>query len=96
MKLKKNVNRRFLIVFTALFLASCTNLDEVVLDEVLGDDASSVDGAVAAAYDRLGDGTFVGKNVFAMQEFTTDVALLPTRGSDWGDGGKWRAMHEFT
>jgi hypothetical protein len=96
MKLNKIVNRSILIAFTALFLASCTNLDEVVLDEVLGDDASSVDGALAAAYDRLGDGTFVGKNVFAMQEFTTDVALLPTRGSDWGDGGKWRAMHEFT
>ncbi|MNX56527.1 SusD family protein [compost metagenome] len=21
---------------------------------------------------------------------------MPTRGSDWGDGGKWRDMHEFT
>ncbi len=96
MKLHKIINRSILVVLGSLFLVSCTNLDEVVLDEVLGADASSVDGALAAAYDRLGDGTFVGKNVFAMQEFTTDVALLPTRGSDWGDGGKWRAMHEFT
>ncbi|TDD98668.1 RagB/SusD family nutrient uptake outer membrane protein [Flavobacterium cellulosilyticum] len=96
MKLNKIVNRSILIAFTALLLGSCTNLDEVILDEVLGSDASSVDGALAAAYDRLGDRTFVNKNVFAMQEFTTDVALLPTRGSDWGDGGKWRAMHEFT
>lgn len=95
MKLNK-LKSSLLVVFASLFLAACTNLDEVVLDEVLGADASSVDGALAAAYDRLGDGTFVSKNVFAMQEFTTDVALLPTRGSDWGDGGKWRAMHEFT
>lgn len=96
MKLNKIVNRSILIAFTALFIGSCTNLDELILDEVLGSDASSVDGALAAAYDRLGDRTFVNKTVFAMQEFTTDAALLPTRGSDWGDGGTWRAMHEFT
>lgn len=75
----------------------CTKLDEVVLDEVLGENASSPEGALAAAYDRLGDGTFVDHGgVFSLQEYTTDEALLPTRGSDWGDGGKWRSMHEFT
>ncbi|MCG9792567.1 RagB/SusD family nutrient uptake outer membrane protein [Flavobacterium algicola] len=96
MKLNKIVIKSMVLAIATLLLSSCTNLDEVVLDEILGADASSVDGALAAAYDRLGDGTFVGKSVFSMQEFTTDVALLPTRGSDWGDGGKWRAMHEFT
>ena len=80
-----------------LLFSNCTNLDEVVLDEVLGENASNPSGALAAAYDRLGDRTFVDHGaVFSLQEYTTDVALLPTRGSDWGDGGKWRAMHEFT
>ncbi|UOB17905.1 RagB/SusD family nutrient uptake outer membrane protein [Abyssalbus ytuae] len=98
MKLKRIFKTKNIIpVITALFLASCTDLEEVVLDEVLGDDATSVDGSLAAAYDRLGDKTFVDHGgVFAMQEYTTDVAMLPTRGSDWGDGGKWRSMHEFT
>lgn len=77
--------------------ASCTDLDEVVLDEVLGNNASNPAGALAAAYDRLGDGTFTDHGaVFSLQEYTTDEAILPTRGSDWGDGGKWRDMHEFT
>ncbi|WP_330444263.1 RagB/SusD family nutrient uptake outer membrane protein [Flavobacterium sp. C4GT6] len=85
------------VALATLTLASCTDLDEVILDEVLDENIYSVDGALAAAYDRLGDGTFVDNGgMFAMQEYTTDIALLPTRGSDWGDGGKWRTMHEFT
>ncbi|MCV9928567.1 RagB/SusD family nutrient uptake outer membrane protein [Flavobacterium sp. LS1R49] len=98
MKLNKFFSIKILTVISfALLFSNCTNLDEVVLDEVLGDDASNPAGALAAAYDRLGDGTFVDHgNVFALQEYTTDEAMLPTRGSDWGDGGKWRSMHEFT
>jgi hypothetical protein len=98
MKINKLFNvKTIAMALSVLFLASCTNLDEVVLDEVLGEETASPEGALAAAYDRLGDRTFVDNGgIFAMQEYTTDTALLPTRGSDWGDGGKWRAMHEFT
>jgi hypothetical protein len=72
-------------------------LDEVLLDEKPGNSVSDPAGSLAAAYDRLGDGTFTDHGaVFSMQEYTTDEAILPTRGSDWGDGGKWRDMHEFT
>lgn len=77
--------------------SSCTNLDEKVEDEILGSATADSESALAAAYGQLGDATFVDHgNVFALQEYSTDEALLPTRGSDWGDGGKWRAMHEFT
>lgn len=98
MKTKIKLTIKIITLFTFIFLLSnCTNLDEKVLDEVLGENASNPAGALAAAYDRLGDRTFVDHSgVFSLQEYTTDVALLPTRGSDWGDGGKWRAMHEFT
>ncbi|EOR93859.1 SusD, outer membrane protein [Arcticibacter svalbardensis MN12-7] len=89
--------KNILVLLTVLCFTGCTKLDEVVLDEVLGADASNPAGALAAAYDRLGDRTFVDNGcVFSLQEYTTDEAMLPTRGSDWGDGGKWRSMHEFT
>ena len=89
-------NAFFLLAFLCLF-TNCTKLDEVPLDEIVGESAASPEGALAAAYDRLGDGTFVDNGgMLAMQEYTSDIALLATRGSDWGDGGKWRAMHEFT
>jgi len=78
-------------------LAGCTTLNEEVLDEVLIGQPASPANALAAVYDRLGDGTFTSAGaMLAMQEHTSDVSILPTRGSDWGDGGKWRAMHEFT
>lgn len=98
MNLRRFINRKTIVIASAvLALASCTSLDEEVLDEVLGSDSGNAPGALAAAYDRLGDGTFVSiGGMMAMQEFTSDIAMLPTRGSDWGDGGKWRAMHEFT
>jgi starch-binding outer membrane protein, SusD/RagB family len=97
MKLKNFTTRFVFTAIAAVALAGCTSLDEEVLDEKLGDEASSPAGALAAAYDRLGDGTFTSTGgLFAMQEMASDIALLPTRGSDWGDGGKWRAMHEFT
>ncbi|MET0945300.1 MAG: RagB/SusD family nutrient uptake outer membrane protein [Flavobacterium sp.] len=98
MKTNTIFNIKLIALFSFIWLlASCTDLDEVVLDEVLGDNASNPAGALAAAYDRLGDGTFTDHGaVFSLQEYTTDEAILPTRGSDWGDGGKWRDMHEFT
>ena len=98
MKTNKIFNIKLIAFFSFIWLfASCTDLDEVVLDEVLGNNASNPAGALAAAYDRLGDGTFTDHGaIFSLQEYTTDEAILPTRGSDWGDGGKWRDMHEFT
>ena len=98
MKTKTFFSIKIITIFSFIFLLnSCTDLDEAVLDEKLGTDATDPAGSLAAAYDRLGDGTFTDHGaVFAMQEYTTDEAILPTRGSDWGDGGKWRDMHEFT
>ncbi|MBX0290628.1 RagB/SusD family nutrient uptake outer membrane protein [Hymenobacter sp. HSC-4F20] len=31
--------------------------------------------------------------VFALSEVTTDERLMPTRGGDWDDNGKWRQLH---
>ncbi len=89
-------NAAFVLAFICIS-TNCTKLDEKPLDEIVGENASSPEGALAAAYDRLGDGTFVDNGgMIAMQEYSSDIGMLATRGSDWGDGGKWRALHEFT
>jgi hypothetical protein len=91
-----NINKIILSI-AVLSLVGCTNLDEKVIDEVLGSEIADPEAALAAAYSQLGEGTYVDHgSVFALQEYSTDEAILPTRGSDWGDGGKWRAMHEFS
>lgn len=78
-------------------MVGCTDLKEQVIDEVLGSNNSNPENALAAAYGQMGDATFVDHtNVFGLQEYSTDEALLPTRGSDWGDNGVYRAIHEFT
>lgn len=94
--LKSKTIRIIAATFVLVFPA-CTDLEENVRDEVLGGESATMESTLVAAYDRLGDGTFTDNGgMLAMQEYASDIALLPTRGSDWGDGGKWREMHEFT
>jgi len=33
------------------------------------------------------------ENSYALREVTTDAQLVPTRGADWGDNGRWRNLH---
>ena len=93
MKIKK------LLVFLPmlLILVSCTDLEEVLLDEELSSDSATPEASLAAAYNRMISDVFVDHaHLWGMQEYSTDEAMLPTRGSDWGDGGRYRAIQEFT
>jgi hypothetical protein len=96
--MRKQSLYKFLGVAFTVAMVSCTDLKEQVLDEVLlGSNITNPDNALSAAYGQLGNSTFVDHaNVFGLQEYSTDEAMLPTRGSDWGDGGVYRAIHEFT
>lgn len=82
-----------------LFLNSCTDLTEKVLDEssVTGlTDKQAADGNLAPVYARLPD-IFLHTNYFNLQEISTDEAILPYRGgTDWGDNGIYLAMHQHT
>src|SRR5664279_3018292 len=74
---------------------SCTKLDETLYSEVtpanfFKTDAESV-AALGAAYTQLGG--YTSGSVFNLQEATTDEMVVPTRGSDWDDGGNWRRLH---
>ncbi|GET25629.1 hypothetical protein NT017_19580 [Prolixibacter sp. NT017] len=95
MKIKRFL--AFLPVIFVLVLASCTNLDEVLLDEELNTGNATPDASLAAAYNRMISDVFVDHaHLWGMQEYSTDEAMLPTRGSDWGDGGRYRGIQEFT
>ncbi len=85
----------------AITLFSCTDLDIEGTDSIIKD-------ANAAGFQGVSDpASFVGNmynslngyigdqaNLFALSEVTTDAALIPTRGSDWGDNGIWRQLHQ--
>ncbi|CAH0993932.1 Starch-binding protein SusD [Emticicia aquatica] len=89
-----------LMLFSIIFFESCTDLKEEILDETLSaaklTDKQAADGIIAPVYARLPD-IFLHTNYFAIQEISTDEAILPYRGgTDWGDNGIYMAMHQHT
>lgn len=95
---KKIYSLLFLCSFAVL--ESCTDLKEEILDETLSaaklTDKQAADGIIAPVYARLPD-IFLHTNYFAIQEISTDEAILPYRGgTDWGDNGIYLAMHQHT
>lgn len=75
---------------------SCTNLEEEVFDQATPDTFGNTPGQLAALigplYSGLGDyfGNMTDLNT------TTDEQVVPTRGGDWEDGGRWRRFHQHT
>jgi hypothetical protein len=82
-----------------LTLNSCTDLVENVLDESSASgltDKQAADGSLAPVYAQLPN-IFLHTNYFAIQEISSDEAILPYRGgTDWGDNGIYLAMHQHT
>src|SRR5690349_17853477 len=77
-------------------ISSCTKLNEDILDEssVTGlSDKQIADGLIAPVYARLPD-IYRHTTYFALQEISTDEAILPYRGgTDWGDNGIYLSLH---
>ena len=99
-------------MLAALALASCTNLDEELFDKVsmndYGKTEAEVQTIVGGAYATLrgyGSGTPEGNGVicyptceyvFFTSECSSDEACLPTRGTDWYDGGRYQQLQFHT
>ncbi|MBO0948463.1 RagB/SusD family nutrient uptake outer membrane protein [Fibrella forsythiae] len=88
-----------LTCFGLLVLNGCSDLTENVLDESSATgltDKQAADGNLAPVYARLPD-IFLHTNYFAIQEISSDEAILPYRGgTDWGDNGIYIALHQHT
>ena len=77
--------------------AGCTKLNEKVLDESLVTtgltERQIADGQIAPVYALL-PGVYQHTTYFALQEISTDEAILPYRGgTDWGDNGIYVSLH---
>jgi len=86
------------IALLAFFSVGCSNLEEKVLDEalIMGSDSTLVESTISPAYALLPD-LFLHTKYFALQEITTDEAILPYRGGkDWGDNGIYIALHQHS
>lgn len=102
------------LCMAALAATSCTDLDETLYDKVtlesFGNPEVAVESNVTSAYASLrgyGSGTDEGNGVncyptceyvFFTTECSSDEACIPTRGTDWYDGGRYQEMqfHSWT
>ena len=91
------------IFFIALaiisLLPACTDLGDNLYDRIPSADFPENDIQAALMmipiYKPLQDYCDYGGYWYA-QEIPGDCITAPTRGNDWDDGGKWRALHQHT
>ena len=55
--------------------------------------SGNVTALLTGVYNSLRDPVQGSVNVFALEEVSTDERIMPTRGPDWDDNGKWRALY---
>lgn len=99
--MKNTLTLRSLVLALGMlfFAAACTDLSEPVDDQVQPADFFKDDqefiSAMGDAYSNLGS---VGGNggPASVNEVTSDEVIVPTRGQDWSDGGKWYRLHAHT
>lgn len=80
-------------------LQGCTNLDETPVSQItpgnfFRNDAEVLAG-LAGVYAQL-RATAPEGGIYDANEVTTDEIVVPTRGSDWFDGGQWIDLHNQT
>ena len=91
------------ILGVCTFLSCSKFLEENPRDQISEEDAydnatSAYLNTVATLYNYVGgfsdsqglQGTYRG--IYDLNTFTTDEAILPTRGGDWYDGGFWQGL----
>jgi len=101
--INKMEKRRIIpVVILGLVMASCSlNIDET--DSLITEGASDVFNGVESAsgsidnlYNNISGQAGAQDNLYALQEVTTDEQMVVTRGTDWGDNGIWRTLHQHT
>jgi len=98
-----NTMVKAMMSLTLVFAFSCTDLELGTTDtatlaptfegfETNDESNSALDQMYNEIRGYIGDQA----NLYALSEVTTDAMLIPTRGSDWGDNGIWRQLHQHS
>ncbi|MGJ1206421.1 RagB/SusD family nutrient uptake outer membrane protein [Sphingobacterium lactis] len=97
--MKKNFNKIYILLALGLTLAgqSCTKFDDKMYSAYTEETFPKTPEqfvAVTGPVYTSARGFF--DNYFSLQTGGADEVVVPTRGGDWFDGGKWRDMHFHT
>ena len=97
--MKRIRNYISLVLFVPLVF-SCTDLEIEATDSLITDGFAGVQdiqSEVTNLANSVGSGALANQeSLFALNEVTTDEYIVPTRGSDWGDNGRWLSIHRHT
>jgi hypothetical protein len=97
--MRTNIIKSLTLPAMLAMVFGCTKLEEQVLDEssVTGLTEKQIAvGTIAPVYANLPN-IYLHTGLFALQEITTDEAILPYRGgTDWGDNGIYLDLHRHT
>lgn len=100
--LKTQTKSFVLFSCASVLFFSCTDLEVEETDSLLASNfegigtAEEAASSVTAMYNQLNGYIGDQANLFALSEVTSDAMLVPTRGSDWGDNGIWRQLHQHS
>ena len=85
-------------ILAVLQMASGCNVDETLNGQLTPDQITKGDPSalLQGVYNAQRDPIQGCVSVFALQEVSTDARIMPTRGPDWDDNGKWRALFNHT
>lgn len=85
-------------VLALLQVASSCELNETLEGQINEDKVprGDVSALLQGVYSSQRDPIQGHVSVFALQEVSTDARIMPTRGPDWDDNGKWRALFNHT
>ena len=89
-----------LAALVALPPLACTDLTEVPNDALTPDNAfrspAEIEAGIASVYAKLRPPITDRSKYFNLSEVTTDEIVVPTRGSDWFDNGRWLEIYRQT
>ena len=81
-----------------VLLQGCTDLEESPTSVITPDNffqtEAEILGSLASVYAVLRNTT--GDGYFMVSNGSSDEEIIPTRGSDWDDGGKWLELQRHT
>lgn len=97
-------NKTYIFILFAFLVTSCNDFltekpsNSILADKSINSEKELYLNAVATLYNNIGGyedskglmGT--GRGVYDLNTFTTDEAIMPTRGGDWYDGGFWQGL----
>lgn len=96
----KRITHYFSLALLVPLLFCCTDLKIEPTDSLISDGfngVTDVQSEVANLSNSIAGGALANQeSLFALNEVSTDEYIVPTRGSDWGDNGRWLSIHRHT